>query len=99
MNWTPLNSGTGVGDWSGWVGRGCGKDFGCHFGPGGLIYRCEGNSCVTMAAAEPKASLVERLFAEHRGALQTFFQRRIRTKADAADLAQEVYVRMLALQL
>src|SRR5438309_7834895 len=48
-----------------------------------------------MAAAEPKPSLVERLFAEHRGALQTFFWRRIRSKADAADLAQEVYVRML----
>jgi DNA-directed RNA polymerase specialized sigma24 family protein len=44
-----------------------------------------------MAAAEPKASLVERLFAEHRAALQTFFLRRIRIKADAADLAQEVY--------
>ena len=27
--------------------------------------------------------------------MQTFFYRRIRTKADAADLAQEVYVRML----
>jgi RNA polymerase sigma-70 factor (ECF subfamily) len=48
-----------------------------------------------MAAAEPKPSLVERLFAEHRAALQTFFLRRIRSKADAADLAQEVYVRML----
>ena len=48
-----------------------------------------------MAATEPKPSLVERLFAEHRGALQTFFLRRIRAKADAGDLAQEVYVRML----
>ena len=48
-----------------------------------------------MAAVEPQPSLVERLFAEHRGALQTFFLRRIRSKADAADLAQEVYVRML----
>ncbi|HLW25460.1 MAG TPA: RNA polymerase sigma factor [Steroidobacteraceae bacterium] len=48
-----------------------------------------------MAAAEPKSSLVKRLFTEHRGALQTFFVRRIRAKADAADLAQEVYVRML----
>ena len=48
-----------------------------------------------MIVADPKPSLVERLFAEHRGALQTFFQRRIRAKADAADLAQEVYVRML----
>jgi RNA polymerase sigma-70 factor (ECF subfamily) len=38
---------------------------------------------------------VERLFAEHRRALQAYFQRRIRTKSDAPDLAQEVYVRML----
>src|SRR6202030_2609247 len=48
-----------------------------------------------MAAAEPKPSLVERLFAEHRGALQAFFRRRNRGKADAPDLAQEVYLRML----
>ena len=48
-----------------------------------------------MAAAEPKPSLVGRLFAEHRAALQSFFLRRIRSKPDAADLAQEVYVRML----
>jgi RNA polymerase sigma-70 factor (ECF subfamily) len=51
-----------------------------------------------MAAAEPKPSLVGRLFAEHRGALQTFFLRRIRSKADAPDLAQEVYVRMLRIR-
>jgi len=48
-----------------------------------------------MSAADPKPSFVERLFAEHRAALQTFFQRRIRSKSDAPDLAQEVYVRML----
>jgi RNA polymerase sigma factor (sigma-70 family) len=48
-----------------------------------------------MSVAEPKPSLVERLFAEQRGALKTFFLRRIRSKADAADLAQEVYLRML----
>jgi RNA polymerase sigma factor (sigma-70 family) len=48
-----------------------------------------------MTGAKAKSSLVERLFADHRGALQSFFQRRIRAKADAADLAQEVYVRML----
>jgi RNA polymerase sigma factor (sigma-70 family) len=48
-----------------------------------------------MAVAEPKPTLVERLFADHRGALQRFFVRRIRSKADAVDLAQEVYVRML----
>ena len=42
-----------------------------------------------------KPSLVERLFAEHRGALQAFFRRRTRTKTDTPDLAQEVYLRML----
>src|SRR5262245_46943063 len=45
--------------------------------------------------AESRKGLVERLFAEHRRALQTYFYRRIRTKSDAPDLAQEVYVRML----
>jgi RNA polymerase sigma factor (sigma-70 family) len=48
-----------------------------------------------MTAAETKPSLVGRLFAENGAALQSFFLRRIRSKADAADLAQEVYVRML----
>jgi RNA polymerase sigma-70 factor (ECF subfamily) len=51
-----------------------------------------------MAAAEPKPSLIERLFGEHRSGLQSFFRQRIRTKADAADLAQEVYVRMLRIR-
>ena len=58
----------------------------------------EGISCVTMAVAEPKPSLVERFFADHRAALRAFFLRRIRGKADAADLAQEVYVRMLRIR-
>ena len=44
--------------------------------------------------AKPRKSLVEGLFA-YRGALQSFFYRRLRTKADAADLVQEVYLRML----
>ena len=48
-----------------------------------------------MPVAETKPSLVERLFAEQSGALKTFFLRRIRAKADAADLAQEAYLRML----
>jgi RNA polymerase sigma factor (sigma-70 family) len=48
-----------------------------------------------VSVANPKPSLVERLFAEHRSALQSFFQRRIRSKAEASDLAQEVYLRML----
>jgi RNA polymerase sigma-70 factor (ECF subfamily) len=45
--------------------------------------------------ADPRPSLIERLYAEHRSALQSFFQRRIRSKASAPDLAQEVYLRML----
>lgn len=45
--------------------------------------------------AEEKKALVERLFAGHRSALQAFFYRRFRRQADASDLAQEVYVRML----
>ena len=48
-----------------------------------------------VAAADPKPSLVGRLFAEQRGALLRFFRQRIRSKADAQDLAQEVYLRML----
>ena len=42
-----------------------------------------------------KHRFVEKLFAEHRRARQAYFHRRIRTKSDAPDLAQEVHVRML----
>jgi RNA polymerase sigma factor (sigma-70 family) len=45
--------------------------------------------------AESKQTLIERLFAEHSAALRAFFQRRIRRQHEAADLAQEVYLRML----
>jgi RNA polymerase sigma-70 factor (ECF subfamily) len=45
--------------------------------------------------ADPKKGLIERLFTEHQRALQSFFYRRIKGKAQAADLMQEVYVRML----
>jgi RNA polymerase sigma factor (sigma-70 family) len=51
-----------------------------------------------VAVADPKPSLVERLFAEHRAALQSFFKRRIRSQDDAPDLAQEVYIRMLRIK-
>ncbi|MGC3984411.1 MAG: sigma-70 family RNA polymerase sigma factor [Pseudorhodoferax sp.] len=44
--------------------------------------------------AETKKTLVERLFAEHGGAIAFFF-RRVRKQPDAAELAQEVYARML----
>ena len=47
------------------------------------------------AVPDPKPSLIERLYAEHRAALHSFFRRRIRNQAHAADLAQEVYLRML----
>ena len=46
---------------------------------------------------ETKKALVERLFAQHGGALRAFFYRRIQHRPDAAELAQEVYVRMLRL--
>jgi RNA polymerase sigma-70 factor (ECF subfamily) len=45
--------------------------------------------------SETKNALVERLFAEHAGALRAFFYRRVRRRPDAAELAQEVYLRML----
>ena len=45
--------------------------------------------------ANPQPSLVVRLFAEHRDALLAFLRRRVRARADAQDLAQEVYLRML----
>jgi RNA polymerase sigma factor (sigma-70 family) len=44
---------------------------------------------------ETKKTLVERLFSEHGGSLQAFLFRRVRKHPDAAELAQEVYVRML----
>lgn len=48
---------------------------------------------VTMA--DTKKTLVERLFAQQGGALQAFLFRRVRRHPDAAELAQEVYLRML----
>jgi RNA polymerase sigma-70 factor (ECF subfamily) len=48
-----------------------------------------------VAMAETKKSVVGRLFTEHGGALQAFLYRRVRRPSDAAELAQEVYVRLL----
>jgi RNA polymerase sigma factor (sigma-70 family) len=45
--------------------------------------------------ADTKKTLVERLFEEHGGSLRAFLGRRVRKHPDAAELAQEVYVRML----
>src|SRR5215470_7477482 len=42
-----------------------------------------------------RRGFVERLFAEHGRALQAYLYRRLRIKAEAPDLAQEVYLRML----
>ena len=69
---------------------------GCQTEGRGLIYI---GGALTHASAitvvDRKTSLVERLFAEHGGGLQAFFSRRVRRRADAQDLAQEVYLRML----
>lgn len=45
--------------------------------------------------AESKKTQVERLFAEHRSSLQAFLYRRVGRHPVAAELAQEVYLRML----
>ena len=45
--------------------------------------------------AEVKKSLLERLFSEQGGALQAFLSRGCVKHPDAAELAQEVYLRML----
>jgi len=45
--------------------------------------------------AESKRHWVERLFVEHAGPLRAFLYRRVHRHPDAAELAQEVYVRML----
>ena len=45
--------------------------------------------------SDDRRALVERLFTAHRNALLAFFHRRAPLWADAADLAQEVYVRMM----
>jgi RNA polymerase sigma factor (sigma-70 family) len=42
----------------------------------------------------PKKMLIERLVV-HRAALQAFFYRRVNARDDAADMVQEVYLRML----
>jgi RNA polymerase sigma-70 factor (ECF subfamily) len=45
--------------------------------------------------AGSRRRFIERLFAEHGRALQAYLYRRLKTKSDAPDLAQEVYLRML----
>jgi RNA polymerase sigma factor (sigma-70 family) len=44
---------------------------------------------------EDRKSLVERLFAEHAAPLHAFLYRRLRRHPDAAELAQEAYLRLL----
>jgi RNA polymerase sigma factor (sigma-70 family) len=53
------------------------------------------SATATSAMANGKIAFVETLFAQHRRALREYIYRRIGTKSDASDLAQEVYVRML----
>jgi RNA polymerase sigma factor (sigma-70 family) len=47
------------------------------------------------AMAEDRHNVLKRLFATQHGSLQSYFKRRIASKPEAADLAQEVYLRML----
>jgi RNA polymerase sigma factor (sigma-70 family) len=47
---------------------------------------------------DARHSLILRLFAEQGGALRALFYRRIRRHAEAAELAQEVFVRMLRIR-
>jgi DNA-directed RNA polymerase specialized sigma24 family protein len=68
--------------------------YGSHFARAGLLYWEHGLFYRGMVG-EPNTSLVERLFSENRSKLQSFFRRRIRSSADAPDLVQEVYLRML----
>jgi RNA polymerase sigma-70 factor (ECF subfamily) len=49
----------------------------------------------TTRMQDPKRTLIERLFTHHSAALLAFFHRRIKSKSEAADLVQEVYLRML----
>jgi len=46
-----------------------------------------------------RRSLIQQLFADHAGALQAFFRRRVRERGDADDLTQEVYLRLLRTQV
>jgi len=48
-----------------------------------------------VAVAEGKKTLVERLFMQYGAALRAFLYRRVHRHPDAAELAQEVYLRML----
>jgi len=48
---------------------------------------------------DKKRTLIERLFIEQGGRLRAFIARRIRRKSDAEELAQEVYLRMLRVDL
>ena len=49
--------------------------------------------------ADPNKGFIERLFAEHRRALQSFFYRRIKGKAEAPDLVREVCLDTVASNL
>jgi RNA polymerase sigma-70 factor (ECF subfamily) len=50
-------------------------------------------------SADPKKALLERLFTEQGGRLRVFFGRRARRQPDVADLVQEVYLRMLRVDI
>ena len=59
------------------------------------VSSCELRQGCLHEMVDSKKALVERLFAEHGGSLKAFFTRRVRRQTEAADLAQEVYLRLL----
>jgi len=47
--------------------------------------------------ARARAEVIEQLFRQHNGKLVSFLSARLRSEAEAAEVAQEAYVRMLEL--
>ncbi len=77
------------------------KNLWCTIGIGGTLCKVGRTfpaQIGTNLMPEDKKALVERLFNAHRNALVAFFQGRVRVRADAPDLAQEVYLRMMRLR-
>jgi RNA polymerase sigma factor (sigma-70 family) len=61
----------------------------------GLFYNKETYNGREVMGDDNKHNVLKRLFATQHGSLQSYFKRRIASKPEAADLAQEVYLRML----
>ncbi len=58
----------------------------------------EGEPAAPGESAQDRAKLIEQLFREHNRALVTFLTARLYSEAEARDVAQEAYVRLLQLE-